>query len=967
AYDYESILLIDTEGNLLLGKGNHLDVSPVVQTLLSQSIAGKQIMHTDLYREENGHIHLDWVVPIIARQDSGEHVIAAIVLRVDPHRFLYSIIQSWPTRSDSAETLLVRKEDNAVLYLNELRHLKDTALVLKKSLSTPALPAAAAVQTDQPGMMRGRDYRGIEVLAAYRPIPGTDWHIVAKINRAEVLTPIWQTLKWIVAIALVAALSIFLAFWMLLRKQRQLQKLEVEAEKTKVNQQIQALGDNLPNGFIYQYERMSNGQKRFSYISAGVERTIGLKPSQVMADANLLFAQVAPEHLPAYLKAEAHSLRELNVYSGELLLNLPNRQQRWLQVQSQPHRQLDGGIVWDGIAIDITEQHLAAQKIKESEERFHKLFEDSSQPLMLLEDGHFIDANRATLMMLGFDTLDELINKSPDKISPEYQPDGQLSTVKAAENIRTAFEKGPHRLEWEHIKKDGQHFFVELVVTPIFFGSRAVLHVEWTDITQRKLAERRSALHKRLYVTVADINEKILHATDKQQLLDLICRIPIETGLMGMAWIGVEDAHSQRLVPLMKYGQGLDTLEQIVISTRADRPEGRGVTGTTWREQKPCINNNTLSNAAMAPWRSHALKYGWNSSASLPIFRHGDIYAVLTVFSAEVNFFDDEVMALLNSLVSDVSYALDGLDARQALLASEEHCRLILESANSGIYGLDNQGNTTFVNSVAAMMLGYSPEELAGTPMHATVHHSHADGSPYRQEDCPMYATLRDGQPRDICEEVLWRKDGSCFPVQYTTHPIYREGLLTGAVVVFQDISERLKTQEQLKRREEIFRSIVSQASDAICLIDADTLDFVEFNDAACESLGFSREEFAKLRLPDIQGEFDPDAVFRMMREYVQAGSKSFDTLRRRKDGTLRHVNVRLKALVLKGHNYLSLIWTDITDRVQMQQQLNRERQHLQNIIDGTHAGTWEWNLKTGEALFNERWAEIFGYQLSEL
>jgi len=234
SYDYESVLLVDTQGNLLLGKGNHLDVSPVVQTLLAQSIADKQIMHTDLYREESGHIHMDWIVPIIARPDSGEHVIAAIVLRVDPHRFLYSMIQTWPTRSDSAETLLVRKEDHDVLYLNELPHLKGTALVLKKPLSTSALPAAVAVQTDQPGMMQGRDYRRVEVLAAYRPIAGTDWHIVAQIYRAELLKPMWQTLKWIVAIALVAALSIFLAFWMLLRKQGQLQKLEVEAEKTSL-------------------------------------------------------------------------------------------------------------------------------------------------------------------------------------------------------------------------------------------------------------------------------------------------------------------------------------------------------------------------------------------------------------------------------------------------------------------------------------------------------------------------------------------------------------------------------------------------------------------------------------------------------------------------------------------------------------------------------------------------------------
>lgn len=322
---------------------------------------------------------------------------------------------------------------------------------------------------------------------------------------------------------------------------------------------------------------------------------------------------------------------------------------------------------------------------------------------------------------------------------------------------------------------------------------------------------------------------------------------------------------------------------------------------------------------------------------------------------------------MLNTLASDVSYALDGIDAKAALQESEERFRLLLESANSGIYGVDVEDNITFVNPTAARLFGYLPEELIGKEAHTTVHHTRADGSLYPQQDCPLYATLADGQPHEIKDEVFWRKNGSAFAVEYTTHPIYREGMLFGAVVVFQDLTERIKMQEQLMRREEIFRSIVSQAADAICLIDAETLEFTEFNDAACQGLGYSRDEFARLRLPDIQGEFDPLKIKQMTAEFIQVGDANFDTLRRRKDGTLRNVNVRMKIIVLQGRTYLSLIWTDITERMRMQRQLDKERERVQNIIDGTHAGTWEWNLQTGEAVFNERWAEIFGYRLSEL
>ena len=178
---------------------------------------------------------------------------------------------------------------------------------------------------------------------------------------------------------------------------------------------------------------------------------------------------------------------------------------------------------------------------------------------------------------------------------------------------------------------------------------------------------------------------------------------------------------------------------------------------------------------------------------------------------------------------------------------------------------------------------------------------------------------------------------------------------------------QRREREEAARKREEIFTAIVSQASDSITLFDAETHQFVEFNDAACEGLGYTREEFSRLTLADIQGEFDPLTVERKTAEFLQAGAAQFETLRRHKNGSLRNVHVRLKVIRIQGRDYLSNIWADITEQVQMQQQLAEERQRLQDIIDGTHAGTWEWNLITGAAVFNERWAEIFGYELAQL
>ncbi|HEV8230882.1 MAG TPA: ATP-binding protein [Thermoanaerobaculia bacterium] len=127
----------------------------------------------------------------------------------------------------------------------------------------------------------------------------------------------------------------------------------------------------------------------------------------------------------------------------------------------------------------------------------------------------------------------------------------------------------------------------------------------------------------------------------------------------------------------------------------------------------------------------------------------------------------------------------------EALRRGEERFRLILTSAGEGIYGLDRAGRVIFVNPVAARILGWQPAEMIGRSAHNLFHHSRPDGNPYPREECPMEASLRDGVARVAEEEFLWQRDGSCFPAECTTTPIYEGEELVGAVVVFRDITER--------------------------------------------------------------------------------------------------------------------------------------------------------------------------------
>ncbi len=129
----------------------------------------------------------------------------------------------------------------------------------------------------------------------------------------------------------------------------------------------------------------------------------------------------------------------------------------------------------------------------------------------------------------------------------------------------------------------------------------------------------------------------------------------------------------------------------------------------------------------------------------------------------------------------------------------EHENQLILKAAGEGIYGVNADGMTTFVNPAAERMLGWSAEELVGQNIHNMIHHSKPDGTHYMDIDCPIFAAFQDGEVHTVDDEVFWSKDGAALPVEYTSTPIKDHGHLVGAVVIFRDISERKQAESNLR------------------------------------------------------------------------------------------------------------------------------------------------------------------------
>ena len=171
-------------------------------------------MLTDLHRANIvSFVHLDLIVPLVDRSVNYTRVLGLLALRIDPQKVLYPLIQSWPTPSKSAETLLFRVDGNEVVYLNELRHLKNTELILRKPVSTEKLPAAMAIRGIT-GTTDGIDYRNVPVVAAMKKIPGTPWYMVAKMDRDEILSSLNDQMNMgvIILILFIITSGLFLGF-----------------------------------------------------------------------------------------------------------------------------------------------------------------------------------------------------------------------------------------------------------------------------------------------------------------------------------------------------------------------------------------------------------------------------------------------------------------------------------------------------------------------------------------------------------------------------------------------------------------------------------------------------------------------------------------------------------------------------------------------------------------------------------
>jgi PAS domain S-box-containing protein len=427
-YDYSNVLLLDTEGNVKLSLTGQDRMDPELFRSVPWVVNSREVLFYDLHWSETADgIRAALLAPILDQQAPGTPVTGILVLEIDPHRFLYPLLQSWPNQSPTAETLLARKEGCDVVFLNELRHRKDSALKLRLPLAETDLPAAMAIEGRE-GIVEGVDYRGVPVLASLRSIPESPWFLITKVDQREVYTPIEDRARWvalIVAMLLVGAGGSIALVWsryqarFYRREQEVLQNSRAELEKkvlertselTESKERFRQIAEHIREVFYIANADLTE----ILYISPAYEETWGRPRRNLLQNPGSWSEAIHPEDRE---KATA-TMVEVGAtgHAIEYRIVRPNGTVRWIWDRGFPILDERGmASRYAGIAEDITERKQSEDALRLDEARFESLFrlsqmaQQSAEEIMDFALDQQVGLTRSEIGFIGFMNDEETV------------------------------------------------------------------------------------------------------------------------------------------------------------------------------------------------------------------------------------------------------------------------------------------------------------------------------------------------------------------------------------------------------------------------------------------------------------------------------------------------------------------------------------------------------------------------------
>ncbi|MFA6463438.1 MAG: PAS domain S-box protein [Candidatus Paceibacterota bacterium] len=357
------------------------------------------------------------------------------------------------------------------------------------------------------------------------------------------------------------------------------------------------------------------------------------------------------------------------------------------------------------------------------------------------------------------------------------------------------------------------------------------MHVE----SEKEIQQKNRALRM-----LSNVNQALIHTIDERSLLDEVCKIIVKEGSYKLAWVGfAENDQTKTIRPVASAGFEAGYLETLDL-TWEDSERGRGPTGVAVRTGKINIASDIATNPSMVPWREEALKRGYRSSIALPIINDEKVFGVISIYSGELNAFNDEEVKILDEMSKDLAFGItaERTNAEHKLLEEKiNQLAEIVQSSDDAIIGKTLDGIITSWNKGAQKIYGYIESEVVGKPISILAPTSHKNDIP------ELLEKIKKGESVVHYETVRLKKDGTEIPVSLTVSPVVNaEGKLIGASTIGRDVTERKKKDEMLRIASAYNRRLIEISLDPLVTIGKDG-KITDVNEATETVTGVPREQ----------------------------------------------------------------------------------------------------------------------------
>jgi PAS domain S-box-containing protein len=481
-YDYLSANLIDTRGKVRLSVPEEDSIiGPMLRPLIPLALDNQKIILTDLHRVTvKNYIHIDLLIPMVRYENKDSSTIGMIILRINPEKILYPLVQTWPTLSKTSETLILEQDGDSIVYLNNLKHLPNSALSLRKSVYDEKLIGAKAV-LGFAGITEGVDYRNVEVIAAVKKIPDSPWYMVSKIDREEIDSSFSEQLL-LARLMIIFFVSAFGAVigWMIWNQRVRYyrEKYEAELDRLAVIKHFDYIL-KYANDIILLIDNDLNiieaNDRAIEVYKYTRNELIGMKLIQLRLPdlAQQMDDQIKILNETSYSRFETiHVCKDGTTFPVEISARLV---------------EIEGIKYYQSIGRNITERKFAEDTLKESEEKFRKIFEESPISILMADNNfQIIRINPSFCKLLGYDESEIMKLTFRDFTHPDHIRNDEMALYELTEG------KIPiYRTEKRYFRKDRSVIWGSTTVSLIRDSNDQVQYflamVE--DITLRKESE----------------------------------------------------------------------------------------------------------------------------------------------------------------------------------------------------------------------------------------------------------------------------------------------------------------------------------------------------------------------------------------------------------------------------------------------------------------------------------------------